>query len=76
MRDRKWIGRDRVRCIVLKEKGSKAEEKIHDFVMRSGLNRVVLIISYEVNLDIFLLIEDVSQICRCDQWQQSRSFSL
>ena len=50
MKSRKWIGRDRIRCIVLKEKGSKAEEKIRDFVMQSGLNRVVLVVSYEVRL--------------------------
>ena len=48
---RKWIGRDRLRCIVLKEKGSKAEEKIHEFVLQSGLKRTVLIVSYEVAVE-------------------------
>lgn len=48
---RKWIGSGRIRCIVLKEKGSKAEEKIHEFVLQSGLNRTVLIVSYEVAIE-------------------------
>ena len=42
------MGREKLRCIVLKEKGSKAEEKINQFVVQSGMKRVVLIISYEV----------------------------
>ena len=45
---RKWLGRDKIRCIILKEKGTKAEEKLNEFVIQSGLKRVVLIISYEV----------------------------
>ncbi|KAK8833122.1 hypothetical protein WA577_002737, partial [Blastocystis sp. JDR] len=45
---RKWLGRDKVRCLILSEKGEKAEEKVNDFVMQSGLKRVVLIISYEM----------------------------
>ena len=48
MRDRKWLGRDKVRCLILHEKGEKAEEKVNEFVLQSGLKRVVLIISYEV----------------------------
>lgn len=45
---KKWLGRDKIRCIILKEKGTKAEEKINEFVIQSGLKRVVLIISYEM----------------------------
>ena len=59
MDDRKWIGRDKVRCIVLKEKGAKAEEKINQFVMQSGLKRVVLVISYEVgNYRLYDIIDN------------------
>ena len=58
--NRKWIGRDRIRCIVLKEKGAKAEEKIRDFVMQSGLNRVVLVVSYEVSAAPFLFIRCIA----------------
>ena len=37
-----------MRCLILHEKGEKAEEKVNEFVLQSGLKRVVLIISYEV----------------------------
>ena len=60
--NRKSLGRDKVRCIVLKEKGSKAEEKIHEFVLQSSLKRVVLIISYEV-ISANHSNVDVSKIC-------------
>ena len=32
---RKWLGRDKLRCIVINEKGSKAEEKVKTFVLQS-----------------------------------------
>ena len=60
--NRKWLGRDKVRCIVLKEKGKKKEEKIHEFVLQSSLKRVVLIISYEV-ISANHSNVDVSKIC-------------
>lgn len=60
--NRKWLGRDKVRCIVLKEKGSKAEEKIHDLFCKVSLKRVVLIISYEV-ISANHSNVDVSKIC-------------
>ena len=63
---RKWIGSGRIRCIVLKEKGSKAEEKIHEFVLQSGLNRTVLIVSYEVAIEY-------SISSRCTESMQMRS---
>ena len=47
---RKWLGRDKLRCIVINEKGSKAEEKVKTFVLQSEMKRTVLIISYEVCL--------------------------
>lgn len=68
---RKWIGSGRIRCIVLKEKGSKAEEKIHEFVLQSGLNRTVLIVSYEVAVGSTSHL-DVPKVCRCDQHKQGR----
>lgn len=48
MRSSRWLGRDKLQCILLKEKGSCAEEKVSEFVMQSHRKRVVLVLSYEV----------------------------
>ena len=48
MRSSRWLGRDKLQCILLKEKGSRAEEKVSEFVMQSHRKRVVLVLSYEV----------------------------
>lgn len=44
--------------MIVKEKGSKAEEKVKEFVTFSSLKRTVLVISYEV-------VTSISSFIRC-----------
>ena len=53
--NRKWLGSDKIRCIMINEKGTKAEEKVSDFCKQSSIKRTVLIISYEVSLNRILI---------------------
>lgn len=66
---RKWLGRDRLRYVIVKEKGVKAEEKVKEFVTYSSLKRTVLVISYEV---IIIMISFI----RCSESMLIKSITV